>query len=251
MNDRFVSLQFAQLSKAWDKSKHNLYFDKKKKGYHEKLQELYTKLLNESKSGLSDIEAAEKRIIYNFFFKSLEFLDKSTASQIPFEIVYCLEVALKEWIDDSKESFIIVTSFVNDVFAFSFDESLATNNIFYDLLEERYSIKFSNRLIQINIPSFLSRDYLANVALYHELGHFIDLKYKISIAIHDSLLLELLNDKISGTYLEDLLHFFPEVENYTAEPVYYKKMFEKGYKFQTFLSHISAGLDRMAERAPE
>lgn len=37
-----------------------------------------------------------------------------------------------------------------------------------------------HRLIKINLPKILVRDYLTCVVLYHELGHFIDLELNVS-----------------------------------------------------------------------
>lgn len=179
MNNKLLQLNFSQLESAWKKSKNNLYSDTKKISYHKNLVDLFDKMKAEDFLELSEIETVERSRVIDFFFLSITFLDGSTVSQIPFEIIKCLEVALKDWVDD-HDDFIIVTSLVKEIDAFSFDTSLTVSDDYYIIIEKTYGIKFQSRLIQINVPESLTRDYLANVVLYHELGHFIDKRFKIS-----------------------------------------------------------------------
>ena len=69
----------------------------------------------------------------------------------------------------------------------SFNPFLALHEPFYDLLKGGFGIEFNHRLIQINLPKYLSHDYLANVVLYHELGHFIDSRFQISLRLQRAL----------------------------------------------------------------
>lgn len=102
----------------------------------------------------------------------------STLNTIPFEVVGCLDRAMSDWIDPEK--FIIVTSLQNNLYSFSYDLSYAKNDIFYQSLLTEYDLSFERKLVQINLPLNLSRDYLSSVALYHELGHFVDLQHEIT-----------------------------------------------------------------------
>lgn len=179
MNNKLLQLNFSQLESAWRKSKNNLYSDTKKNSYHKNLVNLFNLMKTEDFLRLSEKETVERSRLIDFFFLSINFLDGSTVSQIPFEIIKCLEVALKDWVDE-HEDFIIVTSLVKEIDAFSFDTSLTFSDDYYIIIEKTYGIKFQSRLIQINVPESLTRDYLANVVLYHELGHFIDKRFKIS-----------------------------------------------------------------------
>ena len=165
MNNKLLQLNFSQLESAWKKSKNNLYSDTKKISYHKNLVGLFNKMKAEDFLGLSEIETVERSRVIDFFFISITFLDGSTVSQIPFEIIKCLEEALKDWVDE-HDDFIIVTSLVKGINAFSFDTRLTFGD-YYVIIEETYGIKFESKLIQINVPETLTRDYLANVALYH------------------------------------------------------------------------------------
>src|SRR5690606_12858666 len=102
----------------------------------------------------------------------------STLNSMPFEVVGCLNEAMADWIN--KDDFIIVTSLNNNIDAFSYDESLALEEFLYKSIDTQYGVVFKKRLVQINLPLILSRDYFSSVVLYHELGHFIDLHFGIS-----------------------------------------------------------------------
>ncbi|HRH03410.1 MAG TPA: hypothetical protein PLN13_09305 [Bacteroidia bacterium] len=226
MSPRLLELHFSQLAKAWNKSQYNNYSDNNKKLYHNKLGDLYRLLKTEDFSRFSQQEIMERYDVINMIFKSLEFLDSSTLNLLPFEIVTCLDCALRDWLQGDEE-LIIVTSLVNDINNYSFDESLATNEQLFKYVELQYGVKFASRLIQINLPATLSRDYLANVVLYHELGHFIDTKYQISRAIHDEILEKLfVKRKITPEEEKELADYFPFLENYLALEPYYNNQGE-------------------------
>ncbi len=61
--------------------------------------------------------------------------------------------------------------------------SLLSSDNVYDYIESQYGVRLTYKLIQISIPKYEVNDYLFNVILYHELGHFIDMKYNISSRI--------------------------------------------------------------------
>ena len=88
---------------------------------------------------------------------------------------------MEDWVDTN--AYIIVTSLNNNIAAYSYDFSFAFEDLLYSSIEVQYNISFPRRLVQINIPLALSRDYFSSVVLYHELGHFVDLHYMISATI--------------------------------------------------------------------
>jgi len=212
MEVKLLELHFAQLAKAWSKSKFNNYSDTRKQAYKNKLALLFDKLQVEDFSQLSPSQVQDRSYVIDFFFTSLEFLDSSTLNLIPFEIVECLSEALKDWLNQHQD-YIIVTSLVNEQNGFSFRPALAITDFYYNNINTLYQIDFPYRLIQITLPRFLVRDYLANVVLYHELGHFIDLKNNIA----NSILSELCRNYFSGTInaqdKSDIETFFPYIPN--------------------------------------
>jgi hypothetical protein len=207
-----LKLHLAQAEFALEKAKNNTYSDKRKEEYQDKLSLLFCEIkksvANDDTISEAEIYDQYKRHI-DFIFKSLEFLDSSTLNQIPYEIVECLDYAMKDWLTSGNE-YVIVTSLINNVGGFSFDPTLAYSETIYNEIKTKYSIEFNCRLVQINLPRALVRDYLSSVVLYHELGHFIDMKFKFT----ESLTREIL-DNVTGINTIDtvevdrLLYYFP------------------------------------------
>ncbi|WP_293787047.1 hypothetical protein [uncultured Pedobacter sp.] len=172
-----LNLHLSQTEIFVEKSKNNSYSDLDKKNYQDNLNKLFSAVKG-SISGLSAVAPVfEKQEHLSFICNSLEFLKDSILSSMPFEVVNCLNVAMNDWID---QQYIIVTSLNNNTLAFSYDPTLALEDFVYQSIDIQYGITFAKRLVQINLPLILSRDYFSSVVLYHELGHFIDLKYAIS-----------------------------------------------------------------------
>ncbi|MBS1650476.1 MAG: hypothetical protein JSU07_00570 [Bacteroidetes bacterium] len=206
MEQRDIELHLAQLSKCIVKSKINKYSDARKKKYQESLVTLYDKISTEDFSTFTSSEIANKKKIVDFIFYSIQFLDNSTLTIIPFEIVFCLEQALTEWIPG--HNFIIVTSLSNDLNDYKFTRYLALEDPIYQLIEAEYSVKFEFRLVQITLPRYFVHDYLSNVVLYHELGHFIDHKFKISETIVVSKIMSgILNPASKEQNLKELRYY--------------------------------------------
>lgn len=206
MQSKLLDLHFSQLQAEWSTAKYNNYSDKRKQQYHENLERIIAGLAKEDFTSLDDTQIQERYWIIFFVFKSLEVLNHSTTSTIPFELVYVLELALKEW--SPGEDFIIVTSLINGMNDFSFDGSLVFYDFLYKSIEILFDVKFSNRLVQINLPQSTSRDYLANVVLYHELGHFVEKKFEITRVLY----IELLRTLQTSTNVDqknNILRFFP------------------------------------------
>lgn len=223
MSPELVKLHLSQLQKAIEKSKTNIYADNRKQNYHDNVLKLFTQLnaLDFDTYSPSDLNVLKS--IVDFCFVSVEFLDSSTLVNIPHEIVYCIEKALNEWV--GTDPYIIVTSLQNDLNGFSFNPLLSLNEPYYDFIKTIFGIEFKNRLIQINLPKYLAQDYLANVVLYHELGHFVDLRFKIT----ERLSLKLsLNDKERthcGEYFSDIFasQYIGEASNSYLNYIAYDK----------------------------
>lgn len=215
MNIKFLQLHLAQTQKALLKARGNNYSDQEKKTYQNSLISLFESI-NKEVSCITladDPTVFETKRCLDFILKSLEFLDSSILNLIPYEIIECLKVALEDWILPD-ENYIIVTSLVNGKDDFSLDTNLISNRTrIYDLIKHKYGIDFERKLIQINVPKSLSRDYLVSVVLYHELGHFIDEKNNITDAIARTLNFRLLNDALTSDQIDELKQFFPYINS--------------------------------------
>jgi len=173
-----LELNLAQLHRSIQKTKTNKYSDIRKESYQTTLLELYEKLSNEDFSTMSLLEIIDRKKIIDFTFQSIQYLDNSTLTITPFEIIFCLEKILSFWIP--QHNYIIVTSLDNNLNSYEINYSLTLKEPIHQLIEDRYGITFGFRLIQIRMPRYYVHDYFANVALYHELGHFVDSKYEVS-----------------------------------------------------------------------
>lgn len=132
------------------------------------------------------------------------FLKDSSLNSIPFEIVKCLNNAMGDWVD--SKDFIIVTGLTKDLYAFSFFLDYTRDDFFYQSIKIKYGVEFDKKLVQINLPITLSKDYISTVPLYHELGHFVEKQFDIGQYVLSHLI-------DSGKFLElDIQHYFSFVE---------------------------------------
>jgi hypothetical protein len=98
-----------------------------------------------------------------------KFLSGSTSKKIPYEIVHCLKKALASW---THKNALITTALTQEKnYSFYFE---GVPQDFYHLAKEYAGVSFSGELVQIALPQIYQHRPLLNVALYHELGHFLD-----------------------------------------------------------------------------
>lgn len=264
MDAQLINLHFAQLVRAWHKSRYNKYSDTAKQEYHDKLESLFKHLKDIDFDKCDDSLLEEYKIIIEFFLTSLEFLDNSTLNLIPFEIVECLKVALGEWID-SPENLIIVTSLEKGNYSYSFDPSLILRTSIYTIIKNRSDIDFDKKLIQINLPNYLARDYLSNVVLYHELGHVVDGQHLISSRVMEIIWDKYENGFLSNDQEKELFVYFPYLPNKTINAnfrksvlenhcgEYFSDLFASQYIEKTscyFLDYITMGTNNFNESHP-
>lgn len=103
-----------------------------------------------------------------------KFLSGSTSKKIPYEIVHCLKRALASW---TSKNALITTALTQDkAYSFYFQ---GVNHEFYTLAKSLTDVEFNSELVQIAFPQIYRHRPLLNVALYHELGHFLDVHHGI------------------------------------------------------------------------
>lgn len=121
------------------------------------------------------VSSIECRKVVNLFWTATKYLKGSTSNQIPHETVYTLRKVLEDWIHDD---FLITTALLDEP-NYHF---LGVNpgHIIKELVGRKAAIKeIDIEIIQIALPSIYRHRPLNNVALYHELGHFVDQYYGI------------------------------------------------------------------------
>ena len=181
MDYNLVELEFFRLFPHIQSLKQNHYPDKRIYNYQRSLFQLCVKIEKKitqrsfSKSGYEDLLELSNILI--FVKTSIECLKDSTLNLIPFEALFCLEAALNDWADENHiENVLVITHQYREYY---YESMLSDAGPFFSLFADKYNVVFKQRLILISIPKFELNDYLSNVVLYHELGHFIERKYEI------------------------------------------------------------------------
>lgn len=192
MNPKCLFLSRSQLSVAWNRSRFNHYSDNRKQKFHDNIGVVYDKLMEvdfETPTLSEDDQRFYKKVL-EFSKDSLSLLDNNTISSVPHEFIECLNVAAKEWIADFDDYIIVMKDG-----PYAIMPHVDEIKTLYALVRTRFGVDFQNILLSVSMPRQLSRDYFTNVCLFHELGHFIDTKYKIFETVSTELMNEWLNGK--------------------------------------------------------
>lgn len=146
--------------------------------FHQNLRSFVNELRQVTQTTLDDLlhrepDVAEK--IAQSAWTATQYLSGSNTNLIPYEVVHCLGLAMKEWTKPGDD-FLITTSITQDR-NFYF-QSIPRE--FWSLSEEFAQTKFTHKLVQIELPELYRQRPLFILPLYHELGHFIDWLYSIA-----------------------------------------------------------------------
>lgn len=188
---RLYDLNRGQLFSTWNKSRLNKYSDNRKQIFHEKLGKLFSDVIENFDFNLP-MDLVLCREVMDFFSKSINLLDNNTINVVPHEMIECLNVALKGWIDDYNKYIIVTTD--GDYGIYLLGKSI---DVTYENIKNLYGIDFTYKLVNVQLPKYLLRDYLTNVVLYHELGHFVDNHYKLTETIYSEILKIDINELIN------------------------------------------------------
>lgn len=144
--------------------------------FRNNLQKYVDDLRNVTQRTLSDLQNISSDVaesIARRVWKATQFLSGSNVNLIPYEVVYCLELALRDW---TNSQFLITTAITQDR-NFYF---VGLADDFYQIAENFTGVRFEHRIVQIQLPELYRQRPLYNLVLYHELGHFIDTLYNVS-----------------------------------------------------------------------
>lgn len=139
------------------------YFRPRQSRYLKQLLTVADGLLN----NFASIPPNVAELITREIWAATQFLAGSTTKRIPYEVVYLLELAL---VGFTKKSVAVTTAIIQER-QFRFQ---GVDQDFYTYCKAWLNVDFESELIQISLPEIYRHRPLYNVALYHELGHFID-----------------------------------------------------------------------------
>lgn len=159
------------LGKQLDEIAETPYFRPALTAYLSQLREAVKRLLEQYES----IPQPLTNAITNQVWSATKFLAGSTSKRIPYEIAYGLRLVLKDW---EKEEAVVTTAITQDLRHSFYFEGVSKE--FYMLVEAFLDVKFDAQLVQIALPQIYRHRPLYNVALYHELGHFLDVHHGVT-----------------------------------------------------------------------
>lgn len=143
------------------------YFDTRITNYVRALRNIIPQLLSASTPVPNEL----KHFIARQIWRATEFVAGSTMRLQPYEAVYGLQCATREWL---KQEPLIVTALIQEP-NFYFQ---GVHPTFRQLAREGLGV--TDEIVQIRLPEIYRQKPLYSIALYHELGHFIDTTYKLT-----------------------------------------------------------------------
>ncbi len=100
-------------------------------------------------------------------WSATHYLEGSKSNSTPYEIAYVLEKALRDWIDQPAA---ITTAIIHDCnFYFK-----GVDHNYQRLVHSELGIALDQVVVQIELPELYRNRPLPCIALFHELGHFVD-----------------------------------------------------------------------------
>ena len=172
-----LELQIAQVERLIKNSRKK-FSNKKKKEIYTNIIALFTNIKNSKYQSFSPSDLFYTKLALDIVFYSIEFLNYKTEKGIPKRLIFCLNKVLDDWILNGTDKYFIVVSYnktPDNFFIWGFDQEQL--NGLQPLFKSLFSVDYSQSLIQISKPKFLSNDYLSSIPLYHELGHLPWLQY--------------------------------------------------------------------------
>lgn len=200
--DNFIQFELVKLFDTWKKSRNNKYSDANIQSYHDYFKEFYNKLrsLAPNVHTLDDTRKEFIKFCVEYFQDRINCLSNNTSTNAPYELVATLTNVAAEWIPNINK-YVILTHFGD----YSFSKYMYEDTLF-KTIESDYGVPDINkRTILLSIPHRYYRDYMNNVVLFHEIGHFVDNALSISERLLEK---EWLNNYLRHGFCEDVIGHF-------------------------------------------
>jgi hypothetical protein len=151
------------------------YFDQRVLRYIDSLRTIIAKLIDPH----IKLDDAIRVFVGTQVWSATEFIAGSAPRLQPYEMVYGLQCAVAEWFAAQKHGVkppLIMTSLIQE--ANFYFKSISPD--FDDVLRNHLSTSIDYEIVQIKLPEVYRQKPLYTVALYHELGHFTDMRFVIA-----------------------------------------------------------------------
>ncbi|RLD66394.1 MAG: hypothetical protein DRI84_04925 [Bacteroidetes bacterium] len=125
------------------------------------------------------------KFILHRVYIGIEFLNYESASNIPIQLIACLDLVMEDWIDNPNFFSIVFShnsSALNEFHTWALNENdiASINRTCHKI---NLGATYDHGLIHISQPRFFNNDFLSNIPTYHEIGHFVEANYMISTNI--------------------------------------------------------------------
>ena len=234
--DRFFEFEKAKLFDTWKRARNNKYSNPKFEEFHNFFKAFYDKIKNEDIASLTETQKIYLKQAMLYFQERVNCLSNNTATNAPYEVVESIKLAAKKWVPDIDD-YIILTRYGD--YSFYVDQKMEEEVLTY--IENDYNIPFHKKTVLLSIPQHYYRDYLNNVVLYHEIGHFVDTINSITdIAVNVTI-----NHIFNKRNSDEILQAFPFLSNNNIPHRYFLDYHFKEYFADIFAaSFIGRNIDK-------
>lgn len=182
----YVELHLAQVTNELEyiktKVDQSLYNNKRIGEYVYALVHVLMELKKIPIANLTKNGKVQVREVLFYVSKCIQYLKSATIYDLDPAMYICLRAALEDWVSEDSNNYII-TSYKANVESHHYTSgTILTQAI--RTIEDNFKIKIPYKLVALGYPSYLEKDFISNVSLYHELGHFVDFcEWRISYCI--------------------------------------------------------------------
>lgn len=182
----YLEIHLAQVSHEMDcineKVAKGSYDNKKLIAYISTLNDVVTELHKTDFSVKSDNDKEQIRDILIFLSYCIQYIKSATVVDMSAAVYVCLRAALEDWVKGNPLDY-VMTTYKCEVSTHHYQPYTVNEQSIKAVLDV-FNINITDKLVSLAYPSYLEKDFLSNVSLYHELGHFIDLfEWRISASL--------------------------------------------------------------------
>ena len=182
----YLEIHLAQVSHEMDcinkKIANGSYENKKIVAYISTLNDVVAEIHKTDFTTKSDNDKEQIRDILTFLSYCIQYIKSATVGDMSAAMYVCLRAALEDWVKRNQLDYVI-TTYKCEVKTHHYQPN-TVNEQSIKAVFDVFNINITDKLVSLAYPSYLEKDFISNVSLYHELGHFIDLsEWRISASL--------------------------------------------------------------------